>query len=74
MADQKPRGGYREGSGRKPAEPGGRDIAFRLYPRHVAMIDRYARTQAGTDNRSAALRHMIERLSAIQWQNEEKDR
>ena len=65
-----PRGGYRQGSGRKPAEPGGRDIAFRLYPRHLALIDRWARTQAGTDNRSAALRHMIERLSANQWATE----
>lgn len=67
------RGGFREGAGRKPATPGGRDIAFRLYPQHLAIIDRWGREHANANNRSAALRHMIETLDAWMADKDERD-
>lgn len=52
------RGGARPNSGPKPIEPGGKDIAFRLFPSHVAKIT--ARMEKTGLNRSQALRQIIE--------------
>lgn len=52
-------GGFREGAGRKPVLDGGIARTFVLTPAHLAQIDAYGRAH-GLDNRSAALRHMIE--------------
>jgi hypothetical protein len=52
-------GGFREGSGRKPVLDGGIKRTFVLTPVHLAMIDAWAQRHM-IDNRSAALRHLIE--------------
>lgn len=52
-------GGYREGSGRKPILNGGIKRTFVLTLAHLDLIDTWAR-QHNIDNRSAALRHLIE--------------
>lgn len=57
------RGGRREGSGRKPTDPSGAgvDRAFRLFPRHLALIAAW-QAEHGV-NASEAVRQMIERAS-----------
>jgi hypothetical protein len=52
-------GGARDGAGRKPAEPGGVDRAFRLYPRHLELIKRWQR-EHGVQSASEAVRQMLE--------------
>ena len=52
-------GGAREGAGRKAAEPGGVDRAFRLYPRHLELIARWQREHANS-SASEAVRQMLE--------------
>jgi hypothetical protein len=52
-------GGFRAGSGRKPILEGGIKRTFVLTQAHLDQIDAWGR-QHDLDNRSAALRHLIE--------------
>jgi hypothetical protein len=57
-------GGFRAGSGRKPILDGGIKRTFVLTPAHLDLIDAWGRTH-NIDNRSAALRHLIEHASPM---------
>jgi hypothetical protein len=52
-------GGFREGSGRKAILSGGIKRTFVLTTAHLDQIDAWGRAH-NIDNRSAALRHLIE--------------